>query len=284
MANLGANFYPKLVQIASEVGMKPEDIIAIMASESGINPNIPNQAGAHVIGLIQFSEGTLKGLGYDKNWKEFGNVSAIEQLDYVKKYIQAQANFNGRPLESAAKFYIATYLPVGLRLPGIQRNDPDAIFVEEHPETIRVGNRVWSKKYYDIGVKLDPNFESKAYKENSLFHGSMPGVIRLRDMQAQVDRTKSRSTYQNAIKAMHNATGVQVSDTHAPSAAVPTQLQPQQSYWASFMNKLMALMSKFISASESNNYSILKNSSYPYTSKELMRVASRFDLHLRDKK
>lgn len=95
MSNLGPNFYPKLVQIASELGMKPEDIIAIMASESGINPGIPNQAGAAAIGLIQFTPGTLKGLGYDKHWKEFGNVSAEDQLDYVKKYIQSQEKLNG---------------------------------------------------------------------------------------------------------------------------------------------------------------------------------------------
>jgi hypothetical protein len=273
MTNLGSNFYPKLIQVASEVGMKPEDIIAIMSSESGINPNIPNRAGAHVIGLIQFSEGTLKGLGFNKDWKEFGNVSAIDQLEYVKRYIQSQEKFSGGPFKSAAQFYIATYWPVALRLPDVQRNDPDAIFVEENPETVRIGNRTWSKKYYNIGIKIDPRMESKAYKENPLFHGSMPGVIRVRDMQAQVDRTKKGSTYKNAIMAMRNSTGVQVDDRQQENRS-------PESYIATFVHKLEKLLSKFLTAS-TNNHLISTGSSHK-TSQELMRIASRFDSHLRD--
>jgi hypothetical protein len=38
-ANLGPNFYPKLVQISSELGMRPEDLLAVMTSESGLNPS-----------------------------------------------------------------------------------------------------------------------------------------------------------------------------------------------------------------------------------------------------
>lgn len=239
MANLGANFYPKLVQISSELGMKPEDIIAIMASESGINPAIPNQAGATAIGLIQFTPGTLKGLGYNKDWKEFGNVSAEEQLDYVKRYIQSQEKVNGGPLKSAAHFYVATFWPVALKLPGIRQGNPDTAFVEENPAVVNVGGNRYSKKYYDIGFKINPQMESRAYKENKLFHGPIPGVITFGDMQAQVERTKKGSAYRNAVATMKNTTN------YVPSSISPVQVAKNepghegilQSYLSKFRGK-----------------------------------------------
>lgn len=267
MTNLGPNFYPKLIQIASEVGMKPEDIIAIMASESGINPSIPNQEGSTAIGLIQFTPNTLKGLGYDKNWREFGNVPADEQLDYVKKYIQSQSKFGG-PLKSAAQFYIATYWPVALRLPGIKNNDPDTVFVEANPQTVKVNNKIYSKKYYDIGIKIDPNMESIAYKKNRLFHGSTPGAITLGDMQAQVDRTKKGSIYKNAIAAMYNASKTPFHNTEELSQSSP-------SYIAIFINKLEQLLNRFVYSAEQNNFLISVGSSADYyTTMEYARILS----------
>lgn len=238
MSNLGPNFYPKLIQIASELGMKPEDIIAIMASESGINPSIPNQAGATAIGLIQFTPGTLKGLGYDKHWKEFGNVAAEDQLDYVKKYIQGQEKLNGGPFKSAAHFYVATFWPVALKLPGIRQGNPNTVFVEENPQTVNINGSIYSKKYYDIGFKINPKQESRAYKENRLFHGPIPGVITFGDMQAQVERTKLGSTYKNAIATMKNSTN------YTPSSMPQSQVAGNdnhiiQKYWNQFKGKPM---------------------------------------------
>lgn len=218
MANLGANFYPKLVQISSELGMNPEDIIAIMASESGINPHIPNQAGATAIGLIQFTPGTLKGLGYNKDWKEFGTVSAEDQLDYVKRYIKSQESLNGGPFKSAAHFYVATFWPVALKLPGIRQGNASTVIVEENPPTVTVKGGTYSKKYYDIGFKINPRSEARAYKENRLFHGSTPGAITLGDMQAQVDRTKRGAAYRNAVATMKNTTNV------VPSSIAPVEV------------------------------------------------------------
>ena len=63
MPNLGPNFYPKLVQIASEVGMKPEDLIAVMVSESGMDPSAVEKKFKGS-GLVGFMPDTLKGLGF----------------------------------------------------------------------------------------------------------------------------------------------------------------------------------------------------------------------------
>lgn len=65
MANLGNNFYPKLVKISSELGMSPEDLLAVMVSESGINPTAHEKKyGAS--GLMQFMPSTLKALNFKR--------------------------------------------------------------------------------------------------------------------------------------------------------------------------------------------------------------------------
>jgi hypothetical protein len=274
MTNLGPNFYPKLVQISSELGMKPEDIIAIMASESGLKPEIPNQAGSHAIGLIQFTDGTLKNLGYNKNWREFGNVSGENQLDYVKKYIQSQMqSFNGGRPFNAATFYVATYWPVGLKLPGVRAGDPSTIITELNPPTVRgKDGHIYSKKYYDIGIPITPQYESRAYKTNRLFHGSVPGVIRLGDMASQVDRTRQGSTYRNAIAALRQAPNYQpskIQDRHEDSK------KPHSSFIGDFIAKLEALLSRFVTASERNKFLIsVGSSSDYYTTMEYARILS----------
>ena len=274
MTNLGPNFYPKLVQISSELGMKPEDIIAIMASESGIKPEIPNQAGSHAIGLIQFTDDTLKGLGYNKDWKEFGTVSGENQLDYVKKYIQSQMqSFNGGRPFNAATFYVATYWPVGLKLPGVRAGDPSTIITEINPPTVKgKDGHIYSKKYYDIGIPITPQREAHAYKTNRLFHGSVPGVIRLGDMASQIARTRMGSTYRNAVAAMRQAPNYKPSKTQDHYENNTT---PHKSFISDLMAKIEALLSKFVTASEQNKFLIsVSSSSDYYTTMEYARILS----------
>lgn len=272
MTTLGPNFYPKLVQISSELGMKPEDIIAIMASESGINPGVPNQAGSHAIGLIQFTDDTLKGLGYNKDWKEFGSVSGEKQLDYVKKYIESQMTFNGGKPLNATTFYVATYWPVALKLPGVRDGDASTIITEENPPTVRdkKTGRVYSKKYYDIGIKIDPKMESNAYKSNPLFHGPTPGVITLGDMVSQVARTKRGSTYKNAVALMHSAPNYQTNPSNTDEQT------PHRSFLSNFLAKMEKLLNQFVtSASKENRFLItLGSSSDYYMTMEYGRILS----------
>ena len=87
MANLGSNFYNKLLKITSELQMKPEDLLCIMVSESGINPSALNPNGK-AAGLIQFMPSTLKGLGYKGDYKDFLKLNGESQLYWVKALIQ----------------------------------------------------------------------------------------------------------------------------------------------------------------------------------------------------
>ena len=102
MPNLGPNFYPKLVEICNESGIKPEDLLNVTQLESGLNPAAKNPK-SNASGLIQFMPKTLKGLGYTDTPEQFRQLSGEDQLDFVKKYIKS----HGSKFRSAAHYYVA---------------------------------------------------------------------------------------------------------------------------------------------------------------------------------
>lgn len=187
--------------------MKPEDILAIMVSESGINPQAHNPHGG-ATGLVQFMPSVLKGLGFKGDSKDFGMLSGEDQLPYVKKLIENNMQLNNGPFTSAAQYYTAVFWPAGLKLPGVRRGDPSTIIVEENPPTITDANgKQYSKKYYDVGIKINPGYEGLAYRSNPLFHGQTAGAITYGDMMKQVEKNKKTPMYQQALTAMNQQTG-----------------------------------------------------------------------------
>jgi hypothetical protein len=208
-SNLGSNFYPKLIQMTSELGMNPEDLLATMVSESGIQSDAHNPGGAS--GLIQFIPESLKGVGYQGTPAEFRQTSGEEQLQYIKRYIQDKMKYNGGPFKSGAQYYVANFWPVALKLPGVQSQDPNTRIVEGNPEKDASGK--YSKKYLDIGIKISASYESIAYKGNTLFDKGNKGYITYGDMEKQVEQNKRSATYQKAIVAMRDSTNYQPSNT-----------------------------------------------------------------------
>jgi len=207
MANLGPNFYPKLVQMASEVGMKPEDLIAVMISESGMNPQAVEQKFKGS-GLVGFMPDTLTGLGFHGTWEDFTKLNGEQQLDYVKKLVQNFTKLSGKPISSAAQYYCANFWPVSLKLPGVQAGNPSTAFIEARPAIVtdpKTGQK-WSKKYYDIGMHISAAQESNAYKYNPLFDKDKKGAITYGDMMKQVDKIKQSLPYKKALIEIQKAT------------------------------------------------------------------------------
>lgn len=214
MAGLGDNFYPRLVQMAREVGMAPEDLLAVMVSESGIDPTAHEKKhGAS--GLIQFMPKTLKGLDYKGTPEQFRNMAGEQQLDWIKKYVVNQMKLNGGPFKSAAQYYIANFFPAALKLPGIRSGNPSTPFVEQNPAIVTVNGKQYSKKYYDAGIKISPSSEKSAYAANPLFHGKTQGAITYQDMLNQIEKNKRNPKYTRALAAMTQKTN------YAPSNTLP---------------------------------------------------------------
>lgn len=234
MPNLGANFYPKLVQISSQVGMNPEDLIAVMISESGMDPAAVEKKFKGS-GLVQIMPATLKHLGYKGTWESFSKLSGAQQLDWVKKLVEGyKAGNNGDPFISAAQYYTANLWPAALKLPGVKQQDPKAAFLEANPKTVvdrKTGKR-WSKKYYDVGIKISPSQERMAYKFNPLFDKDKKGAITYGDMIKQVEINKSSPVYMKAMQAMKNQTGYDPNENMAkpPPSMLAGEKPDQDSY------------------------------------------------------
>jgi len=254
MSNLGPNFYPKLVQISSELGMNPEDLLSVMVSESGIDPSAhEKQYGAS--GLVQMMPSTLKGLKFPGTGADFRTLSGEDQLDWVKKLVQGYAKMNGGPFTSAAQYYVGNFFPVALKLPGVHTGNPNTIFIEENPQTINIGNSQYSRKYYNVGIKLSPDTEKMAYKANPLFHGSIPGAITYGDMMKRVDKNKRNPLYSKALISMHQSTG------YTPKQNAPSQFStiPSAVKRPSVLQNYEQILNKYwqqITASDKSNKSL----------------------------
>lgn len=84
-------FVDKLSAVANYIGAKPQDLLQAMLYESAGSLD-PAKKGPHVpgmgraTGLIQFMPETARGLGTSEGAME--RMSALQQLDYVKKYFE----------------------------------------------------------------------------------------------------------------------------------------------------------------------------------------------------
>ena len=105
----GPEFLAKVKEISQRLDCDYRDLLGLMNSESGINAKAKNPNGS-ATGLIQFIESTARSLG--TTTAELRQMSPIDQLDYVEKYLanaKANAGISGRL--SAGDLYALTFLP-----------------------------------------------------------------------------------------------------------------------------------------------------------------------------
>lgn len=103
-----STFENKVREVSAELGFPPDWLMGVMELETAgtFDPAITNSIGA--TGLIQFMPSTAIGLGTTTD--QLRNMSAIEQLDWVKKYYWPYRH----KIKRYADLYIATLLPVAL--------------------------------------------------------------------------------------------------------------------------------------------------------------------------
>lgn len=105
-------FKAELIDIAQDIGVDPNNLMAVMAFESGetFSPSIRNPASG-ATGLIQFMPSTARGLGTSTD--ALARMTAEEQLDFVRDYF---ADYRGR-LRTLEDTYMAVLWPKGIGKP-----------------------------------------------------------------------------------------------------------------------------------------------------------------------
>lgn len=106
-------FKDKVIQVCVHLDTSPDYLMSCIAFETGgtFSPSIKNAAGSGAIGLIQFMPKTAKALGTTSEKLE--KMSAIEQLDYVKKYLNS---YRSR-LKKLEDVYMAILYPAAIGKP-----------------------------------------------------------------------------------------------------------------------------------------------------------------------
>jgi hypothetical protein len=103
-------FLVGIYEIASDLDIKPDDLMAVMAFESWIDPAAVNRISG-ATGLIQFMPSTARSLG--TTTEALARMSAIEQLDYVFAYLRP---FIGR-MNTLSDIYMAILWPAAVGKP-----------------------------------------------------------------------------------------------------------------------------------------------------------------------
>lgn len=105
-ARVPDGFKRKTINIAHRLKMDPNHLMAIMAFETGrsFDPAVTNHAGSGATGLIQFMPATARGLG--TTTAALAGMSALDQLDYVEKYL---APYAGRMADLPSAYMAVLY-------------------------------------------------------------------------------------------------------------------------------------------------------------------------------
>lgn len=105
-SKLGVGFTAKLEEMCKRLNCDPEDMLRVMSSESGLNPQAGNPNGG-AIGLIQIMPSVAANLGTSS--AELAKMNGVQQLDYVEKCFSSW--LDGSQKVSAGRLYAYNFLP-----------------------------------------------------------------------------------------------------------------------------------------------------------------------------
>ncbi len=101
-------FATRVIDIAADLDVPPEWLMAVMYAESKFDPGIANYKGSGAVGLIQFMPSTALDLGTSS--ERLQRMKATQQLEYVYEYLQRVARRSG-PYESLTDLYLGILFP-----------------------------------------------------------------------------------------------------------------------------------------------------------------------------
>jgi len=108
--SVSKEFRDKVKLISKELEVDPNHLMTIMAFETArtFSPSKKNAAGSSGTGLIQFMKSTALSLG--TTTKQLSEMTAVNQLDYVKKYL---SSFKGK-IKTLEDAYMAVLKPTAV--------------------------------------------------------------------------------------------------------------------------------------------------------------------------
>lgn len=110
-------FEEKVKEVAASLDIPPEWLMAVMYSESKLNPSVINRRGSGATGLIQFMVPTVRELndrlGTNYYMSDIRKMEAHHQMELVREYLQTVRERYGE-YESLTDLYLAILYPKAL--------------------------------------------------------------------------------------------------------------------------------------------------------------------------
>ncbi|WP_080057279.1 hypothetical protein [Spirosoma aerolatum] len=139
-ASYRAAFVEKVKAICLRLGINPDWLMIVMDFESaGKFTSTVTNSGSGAVGLIQFTESGISGLGV--TLAQLKAMTAVQQLDYVEKYLTPYKS----KFATVYDVYLAVFAPAYL-------GKPDATIVYTKSATTDIG-----KRRYELNKALDTN-------------------------------------------------------------------------------------------------------------------------------
>jgi hypothetical protein len=112
-AGLGAGFFDAVAMLGSRHKTDPKIFLLVWCAESGLNPAAVNPNG-NARGLNQMMPQTLAYFGAPA---AFDNISGVDQLPWIEKFITWTETLNHGPFRSPVRCYVANFIPAALARP-----------------------------------------------------------------------------------------------------------------------------------------------------------------------
>ena len=172
-------FAAKVRQIASRLGVPPDYLMAVMWSESRLDPAATNPEGG-ATGLIQFMPATAAGLG--TSCEALREMSALDQLDYVERFFRPYAP----RCHTFGDFYMACFFPAAIG------KEDDYVLQTRKLSAERIRNwEIVRTDYYPLPDRLNGSGSQPAVK-------SVTTIRRNEQRQRQQNRTIALATEHSA--------------------------------------------------------------------------------------
>ncbi|QUI21368.1 N-acetylmuramoyl-L-alanine amidase [Vallitalea pronyensis] len=173
-------FKEKVVNIAEKLKMHPDDLMAIMAFESGFDPAVSNKY-SNATGLIQFMPSTAKELG--TSIEELATMSAVEQLDYVYAYCKP---YSGK-IQNIYDAYMMVFMPIA-----VGKSNDFQLGIKDSTTCFQ-------------GTSLS---KGKVYQQNSGLDINKDGIITKAEAAQMVINTRNR--YKQAIEEPNKDNSIKI--------------------------------------------------------------------------
>lgn len=172
-------FLAEVNNYAKSMGFKAEDLLAVMASESGLDPTARNPKGT-ATGLIQFTEATAKSIGTSTS--ELSQMTRAQQMKYVAAFFKSVGLSTGA---TGGEMYAKVFLPARSKLDILTRRGEKEGYYESN-SGLDIGNKGYisrddlqqrvDRKKSEFGIASVPA-DMKQARTGGIFSGPSTGYF-----------------------------------------------------------------------------------------------------------